>query len=83
MNRQQFIDAVVREASKDGYRIETNRNGQTQIDFGHKKLHAGHLEKLYPAILKPGANVAREIENVAPGRPCTHRPMREILARIS
>jgi len=83
MNSQEFIDAVVREARKDGHRIETNRNGQTQIDFGHKKLHSGHLENLFPAILKPGANVARVIESVAPGRPCTHKPMREILTRIS
>lgn len=83
MNSQQFVDSVVREARKDGYRIETNRNGQTQIDFGNKKLHSGHLQELFPAILNPGANVAKAIENVAPGRPCTHKPMREILGRIS
>jgi len=83
MDSTNFIDTVVREARKDGYRIETNRNGQTQIDFGNKKLHSGHLEKLFPEILKPGAEVARMIDKVAPGRPCTHRPMREILARLS
>jgi hypothetical protein len=40
------------------------------------------LDKLYPDILAPGANVPALIEGVAPGRPCTHRPMKEILRNI-
>ena len=83
LERESHLGGRIHTCEKDGYRIETNRNGQTQIDFGHKKLHSGHLEQLFVAILKPGANVARVIESVAPGRPCTHRPMREILERIS
>ena len=65
-----------------GYWIEPSRNG-VQIDFGHKKLHEGHLRALFPDILAKGVNVAKLIETVAPGRPCVHRPMREIIAQIA
>lgn len=83
MNVEEFVEAVVKQASRAGYTTEINRNGQRQIDFGHKKLHEGHLNKTFPEILNPGAKVAQIIELVAPGRPCTHRPMREIVKNIS
>ena len=82
MNSQHFIDQVNRAAMSLGYPVAPNRNGQLQIDFGHKKIHSGHLEKLYPAILEEGAHLPSLIEAVAPGRPCAHRPMREIVARL-
>jgi hypothetical protein len=82
MNLKQFVDLFFRIASEDGYRIETNRKGQTQVDFGHKKLHSGHLERLFPDILCPDANIARLVAQVAPGRPCAHRPTKEIVQRI-
>ena len=82
MNEQHFIEQVVEISRKKGFKIETNRNNQTQIDFGNKKLHSGHLAQLYPAIMKPGANVAVLIDSVAPGRPCTHKPMREIVGQM-
>lgn len=83
MNQQEFIDQVARIARAKGFTIETNRNGQMQIDFGHKKLHSGHLTQLFPEILFQNANVSKLIEEVAPGRPCTHKPMREIVAQLA
>ena len=83
MNKQEFIDQVFRNARAKGFKIEMNRNGQTQIDFGHKKLHSGHLEQLFPEILFRDANVAKLIDAAAPGRPCTHKPMREIVEQLA
>jgi hypothetical protein len=82
-NKDEFVNEVIRIAVESGFRIENNRrNGLPQIDFGHKKLHAGHLEQLYPNILSSTAIISDLIEQVAPGRPCTHKPMREILNKI-
>jgi len=83
MNQQEFIDEVVRCARANGFKIETNRNGQTQIDFGHKRLHSGHLAQLFPEILFRDANIAELVDAVAPGRPCTHKPMREIIVNLA
>lgn len=82
MDSQTFVARVTQIARQQGHKIEVNRDGLTQIDFGNKKLHAEHLRKLYPAILAPEANIASLIESVAPGRPCTHRPMKEIIGKI-
>lgn len=82
MESGKFIEHVVRISRKKGFNIETNRDGLAQIDFGNKKLHAQHLRRLFPEILQDGANVSRLIEKVAPGRPCTHKPMKEIIAEI-
>ena len=83
MNQQEFIDQVVRKARDNGFKVEANRNDQVQIDFGHKKLHAGHLAQLFPEILLKDANVAKLIDEVAPGRPCSHKPMREIVEQLA
>ena len=83
MNKDEFVEDVVCNARSLGYRIETNRMGLIQIGFGHKKLHEGHLRTIFPQIFQPGANISQLIEDVAPGRPCSHRPMKEILARMS
>jgi hypothetical protein len=53
-----------------------------QVDFGHKKLHAGHLQAMFPEVLEDGASIAAIIDKIAPGRPCTFRPMRAIIAEI-
>jgi hypothetical protein len=82
MNKSQFISLTVTIARENGWRIETNRDGLTQIDFGNKKLHTGHLEDMYPAILADGASISEVIEKIAPGRPCTVRPMRLIVTEI-
>jgi len=83
MDLQQFIDRFIQIARQLGFRIETSRNGQVQVDFGHKKLHAGHLSRLFPDVLQPDMNVVKLIEQVAPGRPCTHRPTRQIIALMA
>jgi hypothetical protein len=82
MTKEQFIDTVIDVAKKHGYPVRINRYNQWQIYFGHKQLHEGHLAKLYPDILKEDVNIRKLIERVAPGRPCTHRPMEEIIAYI-
>ena len=83
IGKEQFIAEAIRVAREHGYRIESNaRTGQTQIDFGNKKLHAGHLGKLYPSALVPNANISSLIERVAPGRPCSHKPMRAIIEQL-
>lgn len=79
---QSFVEYVFRIGKQKGYRTEINRDGLQQIDFGHKKLHEGHLAAIFPAVLSPGANISSLIENVAPGRPCAHRPMKEIIAQL-
>lgn len=82
-SKEQFIDDVFRVARERGYRIETNRrNNLPQIDFGLKKLHLGHIKKLYPDVLLENAKVNKLIERVAPGRPCSHKPFREIIEQI-
>ena len=82
MTEKQFVDTVINLAKKYGYPVRMNRYNQRQINFGHKQLHAGHLSKLYPRILKESANIGELIEIIAPGRPCTHKPMKEIITNI-
>lgn len=82
MNRTEFVNLVVRIARSKGWRIETNHDGLTQIDFGNKKLHARHLEAMFPDIVAEDASISKVIDKVAPGRSCTHKPMREIMAEI-
>ena len=82
MTREQFIETVIDIAKKYGYPVRINRYNQRQINFGHKQLHEGHLAKLYPDILRDDVNIGKLIECVARGRPCTHRPMKKIIAYI-
>ena len=81
--KNDFVKEVLKIAEDSGYTIEIGkRNKLQQIDFGNKKLHAEHLEKLYPEILSKDANIATLINNVAPGRPCAHKPMRKIIEQL-
>src|SRR3954452_12641563 len=82
MDSTELVRQVTDIARKRGYPIGTNRDGLTQIDFGTKKLHAAHLTAMFPEILKDGVYIPSLIEKVAPGRPCTHKPMREIIAEL-
>ncbi|MCK5678090.1 MAG: hypothetical protein KAH72_06410 [Flavobacteriaceae bacterium] len=78
-----YIKQVLSIATQQGYKIEVGkRNKLEQIDFGNKKLHAGHLEKLYPRILEEKVNISMLINEIAPGRPCSHKPMREIIEQL-
>ncbi len=53
-----------------------------QVDFRYKKLHGNHFRKLFPGILADNTNINKLIEEVVPGRPCTHRLFREIVKQI-
>jgi len=81
MNEDEFIDTILAEAQRQGHEIEEIRNGR-QFNFGHKKLHEGHLRKLFPSILEQGAKIPALIDAVASGRPCSHKPMKEIISNI-
>jgi hypothetical protein len=81
MTEDDFIIKVIGIAQNRGYPVEQSRNG-LQIDFGHKKLHEGHLRSLFPDVMREGANISKLIEEIAPGRPCSHRPMKMILAEL-
>lgn len=81
MTQDEFVEAIVATARSQGYLIENSRHGR-QIDFGHKKLHEGHLRRLYPDILAEDAHIPSLIDAMAPGRPCSHKPMREIVATV-
>jgi len=82
MDATEFANTIINLARKKGYVIQTNRAGLDQIDFGNKKLHFDHIVKLYPAAMSEGANINQLIEKVAPGRPCAHKPMRELINRL-
>jgi hypothetical protein len=83
IGKEEFIDEVVHIARARGYKIESNtRTGETQINFGNKKLHLGHLGALNPSILSSSASISSLIEQVAFGRPCAHKPMREIIEQL-
>jgi hypothetical protein len=78
-----FLDDVLRIARQQGHRIETLRGSDIpQIDFGIKKLHARHICALFPAVLADDADINRLIKDIAPGRPCAHKPFREIVSQI-
>lgn len=88
MTKADFVEAVLEAARQRGLRVCVNRDGLDQICFNEKSkksLHRGHLEQLHPAILRSGLSKSQMnalIEQVAPGRPCTHRGMREIVAQL-
>jgi hypothetical protein len=80
---KEFIYNVFDVAIIKNHKIEMCKtNYKAQIDFGHKKLHEEHIQKLYPKALEDSANISKLIEEVAAGRPCTHKPMKEIIMEI-
>jgi hypothetical protein len=83
ITKPEYLNRVFQIARSNGYPMEINRQGLRQIDFGHKKLHEGHMDQLYPQILAPRAHIPSLIERVAPGRPCTHKPMRLIIEKLT
>jgi hypothetical protein len=82
MNLNEYLLAVVNEAKRQGWAVEQSRNGSQIVFPNGKKLHEGHLRGLFPAILVDGAKISALIESVAPGRPCSHKPMKAIIAAI-
>lgn len=82
--RLEFLNCVYKCAHELGYEVKPNSKGLMQIAFpNNKTLHEDHLIGLYPKILQPNASIRTLIDEVAPGRPCTHKPMRQILEKIN
>ena len=83
IKQEALIEQIVRVARKHGYKIDSHaRTGEVQIDFGNKKLHAGHLKAILPGVLSNTTSIAKLIDSVVPGRPCSHRPMRQIIDQL-
>ena len=88
MEKDEFVAAVFEAATQDGLKIDVDRKGRKRIWFNpnsRKYLDEERIAALHPAILQPGigsGEMNRLIESVAPGRPCTHVGMREIVERI-
>lgn len=89
VQKEQFIEAVFRTARTRGLQVRLNRRGIESICFNEKSkkcLTRDHIGLLFElGIHRPDnvtADFRRLIDEVAPGRPCTHRGMREIVQRI-
>lgn len=75
MNVEEYVNTFFETAKRMGYEIETCQRGdfkgEKQIDFGTKKLHAGHLRMLYSVVKEKGPNVTDvDFESIVDGRPC-------------
>ena len=75
MDVDEYEDKFFETAEEMGHKIEICKGGPSrggrQIDFGNKKLHAGHVRKLYPLIRKKGLPISYEgFNELVPGRPC-------------
>ncbi|WP_175698534.1 MULTISPECIES: hypothetical protein [Burkholderia] len=88
MTKAEFRTLVFEIAQEKRLRVDEMQDGKARIWFNEKSqkfLHADHIDALYDRLRHPNLstrdiNVA--IESAAPGRPCTHRGMREIYAQI-
>ncbi|MFJ2364805.1 hypothetical protein ACIPIN_14125 [Pseudomonas sp. NPDC087697] len=87
MNVDEFVEKVFEIAEEVGCSVELRLPGMS-ICFNKtsdKWLSEHHLRALFPAILDPDLSdrdINTQIEEVAPGRPCTHVKMRKILERL-
>jgi hypothetical protein len=87
MNQEEYVNKFFEIAKKMGYEIETCKSGtcagERQIDFGNKKLHAGHVRLLYPVAKDKGVDITNvDFEKIVPGRPCASAPFRKINSEI-
>jgi hypothetical protein len=79
----EFQSDILRIAKSHGYEIECLQGTNIpQVDFGHKKLHGKHFRALFPSVLAENADINKLIEEIAPGRPCSHLPFRMIVKQI-
>ena len=71
---EEYVDKFFETASNMGYEIESCQRGEfkgeRQIDFGNKKLHAGHIRRVYPVVKRKSTICYEEFEKIVPGRPC-------------
>jgi len=51
-----FVTQFFKIAQDKGYTVERCQkgsfSGEEQVDFGHKKIHAGHVRKLFDLVQK-------------------------------
>ncbi|KHJ64707.1 hypothetical protein [Burkholderia glumae] len=88
MTKNEFRSRVFELARERRLSVDVMRDGKLRIWFNLKSkkfLHVDHIDALYGLLRRPGldrAAIRAEIERVAPGRPCTHRGMREIYEQL-
>ncbi|WP_186016165.1 hypothetical protein [Burkholderia gladioli] len=88
MTKNEFRSRVFELARERRLAVDTMCDGKQRIWFNLKSkkfLHVDHIDALFALLRQPGldrATIRAEIERVAPGRPCTHRGMREIYERL-
>lgn len=84
VTENEFVQRFFDIAEKSGLLVEERRPGRS-ICFNSnsdKWLSEKHLGALFPHVLEQGLSdmqINRMIENIAPGRPCTHKGFRAIL----
>jgi len=87
MNVEEYENKFFETAKRMGYEIEICKGGpfrgERQIDFGNKKLHAGHIRKLYPLVKESGSVITSgDFEKLIRGRPCAVPYFNEINKEI-
>jgi len=87
MTVYEYEDKFFETAKRMGHKMETCKGGsfrgERQIDFGNKKLHAGHIRMLYPLVKEKGPTISYDdFEKLIPGRPCAVPYFNEINRKI-
>ncbi|ALX12108.1 hypothetical protein P350_11435 [Burkholderia cepacia JBK9] len=88
MTKAEFRTLVFEIARAKRLRVDEMKDGKVRIWFNEKSLkflHADHVDELYDRLRHPSLSprdINIEIQRVAPGRPCTHKGMREIYEQI-
>lgn len=87
MTEDEFVRRVFEIAAHHGLTVEDRRPGKS-ICFNpvsNKWLSEGHIRSLFPLVLTPGLSekqMNQMVEEVAPGRPCTHVGFRKIIRQF-
>ncbi|WP_175783885.1 hypothetical protein [Burkholderia ambifaria] len=88
MTKSEFRARVFETARAKRLKVDQMQDGKDRIWFNlnsKKFLHSDHIDSLFDLLRRPNLSrqvVNAEIERVAPGRPCTHKGMREIYEQI-
>ncbi len=88
MTKAEFRTLVFEIARAQRLRVDAMKDGKDRIWFNEKSqkfLHADHIDALYDRLRHPHLStrdINTAIEKVAPGRPCTHKGMRDIYEQL-
>ncbi len=88
MTKAQFRTLVFEIARAKQLRVDQMQDGKERIWFNEtseKFLHVDHIDSLFDVLRQPNLTkreINAEIQRVAPGRPCTHKDMRDIYEQI-